>query len=155
VTQLYKNVPVLDSGARGATTTFVERGIGDVLVAWENEALLGIKALGPGKFEIVNPTISIVAEPPVAVVDKYAEKHGTTAVAEAYLKYLYSPEGQALAAKHYFRAADPDSAAKNSAQFPTIELFGLAQYFSDWAKAQEIHFKDNGEFDRIFSAAKK
>jgi len=163
VTQLYKNVPVLDSGARGSTTTFVERGIGDVLVGWENEALLGIKSLGPDKLEIVNPTVSILAQPPVAVVDKYADKHGTRAVAEAYLKYLYSPEGQALAAKHYFRATDPDAAensaakttaAKNAAQFPAIELFDLAQYFGDWSKAQEIHFKDNGEFDRIFSAAK-
>jgi sulfate transport system substrate-binding protein len=155
VTQLYKNVPVLDSGARGSTTTFVERGIGDVLVGWENEALLGIKSLGPDKFEIVNPTVSILAEPPVAVVDKYADKHGTKAVAEGYLKYLYSPEGQELAAKHYFRATDPAISAKNAAQFPTIELFNLSQFFGDWTKAQQTHFNDNGQFDQIFSAAKK
>jgi sulfate transport system substrate-binding protein len=155
VTNLYKNVPVLDSGARGSTTTFVERGIGDVLVGWENEALLGIKSLGPDKFDIVNPTVSIVAEPPVAVVDKYADKHGTKEVATAYLQYLYSPEGQALAAKHYFRATDPAVSAKNAAQFPAIELFGLTQYFGDWTKAQQTHFNDNGQFDQIFSAAKK
>ncbi|WP_083685503.1 sulfate ABC transporter substrate-binding protein [Massilia putida] len=150
VTKLYKNVPVLDSGARGATTTFVERGIGDVLIAWENEALLAVKELGPDRFEVVAPSVSILAEPPVAVVDKVVDKRGTRAVAEAYLKYLYSAEGQQIAAKHYYRPVVEPYAKQYAAQFPAIKLFTIAEIAGDWTKAQKTHFADGGVFDRIY-----
>jgi sulfate/thiosulfate-binding protein len=150
VGKLYKNVPVLDAGARGSTTTFVERGIGDVLLAWENEALLAIKELGPGKFEIVAPSLSILAEPPVSVVDKVAAKHGTKDVARAYLEYLYSPQGQELAAKHFYRPRDPKVAAKYEAQFPKVSLITIDEVFGGWKKAQETHFADGAVFDQIY-----
>jgi sulfate/thiosulfate transport system substrate-binding protein len=150
VTRLYKNVPVLDAGARGSTTTFVERGIGDVLLAWENEALLAIKELGPGKFEIIAPSISILAEPPVAVVDKVASKHGTTPVAEAYLEYLYTEAGQEIAAKHFYRPRLESVAAKYQAQFPKIELITVDGVFGGWKKAHAIHFADGALFDQIY-----
>jgi sulfate/thiosulfate transport system substrate-binding protein len=150
VGKLYKNVPVLDAGARGSTTTFVERGIGDVLLAWENEALLAMKELGPGKFEIVAPSLSILAEPPVTVVDKVAGKHGTKDVAQAYLEYLYSPQGQELAAKHFYRPRDPKVAAKYEAQFPKVSLITIDEVFGGWKKAQETHFADGAVFDQIY-----
>ncbi len=150
VGQLFKNVPVLDSGARGATTTFVERGIGDVLLAWENEAVLATKELGQNKFEIVAPSQSILAEPPVAVVDKVAKKHGTEALAKAYLEFLYTPQGQELAAKHYYRPRDAKVAAKYAAQFPKLELFTLKDVFGSWDKAQQTHFASGGTFDQIY-----
>ena len=150
VTKLYKNVPVLDAGARGATTTFVERGIGDVLVAWENEALLAIKELGQGKFEIVAPSISILAEPPVAVVDKVAGKRGTKAVAQAYLEHLYSEAGQEIAARHFYRPRLAAVAAKYQAQFPQVKLVTIDEVFGGWKKAQATHFADGALFDRIY-----
>jgi sulfate/thiosulfate-binding protein len=150
VKRLYKNVPVLDSGARGATVTFVERGIGDVLLAWENEAYLAVKQLGPDKFDVVAPSLSILAEPPVSIVDKVVDKHGTRKVAEEYLRYLYSKEGQEIAAKHFYRPRDPDVAAKYSKQFPAIALVTVDSAFGGWAKAQATHFADNGSFDRIY-----
>jgi len=149
VAELYKHVPVLDTGARGSTVTFVERGIGDVLLAWENEALLALKELGPGKFEIVAPAQSILAEPPVAVVDKVVDKKGTRAVAQGYLEYLYSAEGQDLAGQNYYRPIDPKAAAKYAAQFPKIELFRLDDVFGSWREAQKTHFSDGGTFDRV------
>ena len=152
--KLYKNVPVLDSGARGATTTFVERGIGDVLIAWENEAFLAIKELGPDKVEIVTPSVSILAEPPVAVVDKVADKRGTRKVAEAYLQYLYSDEGQDIIAKHYYRPAVPKFATKYAAQFPKIKLFTIDEVAGGWTKAQKAHFADGGIFDQIYNPSK-
>ena len=148
--KLYKNVPVLDSGARGATTTFVERGIGDVLIAWENEALLAIKELGPTKFDIVAPSVSILAEPPVAVVDKVVDKRGTRKVAEAYLNFLYTDEGQEIIAKNYYRPAVEKEAKKYAAQFPAVKLFTIAQIAGDWTKAQKTHFADGGLFDQIY-----
>jgi sulfate transport system substrate-binding protein len=148
--KLFKNVPVLDSGARGATTTFTERGIGDVLIAWENEALLAVKELGPGKFEVVAPSVSILAEPPVAVVDKVVDKRGTRAVAEAYLKYLYSAEGQQIAAKHYYRPVVEPYAKQYAAQFPAIRLFTIDEVAGGWTKAQKAHFADGGLFDQIY-----
>lgn len=151
VAQLFGNVPVLDSGARGATTTFVERGIGDVLIAWENEALLALKELGPDKFDIVAPSVSILAEPPVAVVDKVVDKKGTRAVAQAYLEFLYSPKGQDLAGSNYYRPIDPAAAAKVAKQFPKINLFTVDQAFGGWAKAQKTHFADGGVFDQIYT----
>ncbi|BBE51650.1 Sulfate-binding protein [Ferriphaselus amnicola] len=151
VTKLYGNVPVLDSGARGSTTTFVERGIGDVLLAWENEAFLAIKELGPDKFEIVVPSLSILAEPPVAVVDKYADKHGTRKVAEAYLDYLYSTEGQEIAAQNYYRPTDQKVAAKYAKNFPKLNLITIDGAFGGWTKAQKEHFADGGVFDRIYT----
>jgi sulfate transport system substrate-binding protein len=154
VKKLFQNVPVLDSGARGATTTFTERGIGDVLLAWENEAFLAVKELGPEKFEIVVPSVSILAEPPVAVVDRNAKKRGTTAVAQAYLQYLYSTEGQEIAAKNYYRPIDPKVAAKYAAQFPNVKLFTIAD-FGGWARAQEAHFADGGSFDEIYTPGRK
>jgi sulfate/thiosulfate transport system substrate-binding protein len=154
VEKIYKNVPVLDSGARGSTTTFVERGIGDVLIAWENEALLAVNELGKGKFEIVTPSISILAEPPVSVVDKVVDKKGTRAVAEAYLKELYSPEGQAIIAKHYFRPRDAAALAKNKPQFPDVQLFTIDELFGGWTKAQPTHFNDGGLFDQIYKPSK-
>jgi sulfate transport system substrate-binding protein len=150
VKKLYGNVPVLDSGARGATVTFVERGIGDVLLAWENEAFLAVKELGPDKFDIVVPSLSILAEPPVSIVDKVVDKHGTRQVAEEYLRYLYSKEGQEIAAKHFYRPRDPDIAAKYAGQFPAITLVTVDSAFGGWTKAQAAHFADGGSFDRIY-----
>ncbi|WGG51613.1 sulfate ABC transporter substrate-binding protein [Rugamonas sp. DEMB1] len=148
--KLYKNVPVLDSGARGATTTFVERGIGDVLIAWENEALLAIKELGPDKVEIVAPSLSILAEPPVALVDKVVDKRGTRKVAEAYLRFLYTDEGQELIAKNYYRPTVDKAVKKYAARFPNVKLFTLAQVAGDWSTAQKAHFADGGVFDQIY-----
>jgi sulfate/thiosulfate-binding protein len=150
VKKLYKNVPVLDSGARGSTVTFVERGIGDVLLAWENEAYLAVKELGPDKFDVVAPSLSILAEPPVSVVDKVVDKHGTRKIAEEYLRYLYSKEGQEIAAKHFYRPRDPEIAAKHAAQFPNIPLVTIDAAFGGWTRAQATHFADNGTFDRIY-----
>ncbi len=149
--KLFRNVPVLDSGARGATTTFVQRGIGDVLLAWENEAFLSIDEFGKDKFEIVVPTLSILAEPPVSVVDKVVDKRGTRKVAEAYLKFLYTPEAQALAAKHHYRPTTPEATTKFASQFPKLELVTIAD-FGGWAKAQPEHFGDGGVFDQIYGA---
>ena len=151
VTALFKNVPVLDSGARGSTTTFVQREIGDVLLAWENEAFLAVNELGPDKLEIVAPSVSIRAEPPVTLVDKVVDKRGTRQVAEAYLKFLYSPTGQKLAAKHYYRPVAPEHAtAEDLARFPKIEQFTV-QDFGGWQAAQQKHFADGGIFDSIYS----
>jgi sulfate transport system substrate-binding protein len=150
VGKLYKNVPVLDAGARGSTTTFVERGIGDVLIAWENEALLAIKELGPGKFEVVAPSLSILAEPPVTVVDKVAGKHGTKAVAQAYLEYLYTPEGQEIAAKNFYRPRDAGVAAKYAGQFPKVSLVTVDEVFGGWKKAHATFFADGALFDQIY-----
>ncbi|UNK19041.1 sulfate ABC transporter substrate-binding protein [Paenibacillus sp. N3/727] len=150
VKELFTHVPVLDSGARGATTTFVERQIGDVLLAWENEAYLSINELGPDKFEIVNPSVSILAEPPVAVVDKIADKHGTREVAEAYLKYLYSEEGQQIAAENYYRPTLDSVSEKFNDKFPAIELFTLKDIFGTWEETQVKHFNDGGIFDKIY-----
>ncbi len=149
VKKLFQNVPVLDSGARGSTTTFTERGIGDVLLAWENEAFLAVKELGPEKFDIVVPSLSILAEPSVSLVDRVAKKHGTTEVAKAYLQYLYSPEGQEIAAKNYYRPTDPKVAAKYASQFPKLNLITIKQ-FGGWKLAQETHFADGGTFDEIY-----
>jgi sulfate/thiosulfate-binding protein len=148
--KLYKNVPVLDSGARGATTTFVERGIGDVLIAWENEAYLAVKELGPTKFDIVTPSVSILAEPPVAVVDKFADKHGTRKVAEAYLNYLYTDEAQDIIAKNYYRPATDKAAKKYASQFAKVNLFTIEQVAGGWTAAQKAHFADGGIFDQIY-----
>lgn len=150
IARLYKNVPVLDSGARGSTTTFVERGIGDVLIAWENEVLLGAKDLGQDKFDIVVPSMSILCEPTVSVVDKVVDKKGTRAVAEEYLKYLYSPEGQEIAAKRYYRPRSEAVAKKYANQFPKVKLFTLAETAGDWQKAQKTHFADGGVFDQVY-----
>ena len=149
VKQLFANVKVLDSGARGSLTTFAERGVGDVLLAWENEAYLAVKDLGPDKFELVTPSLSILAEPPVAVVDKVVDKKGTRAVATAYLEYLYSPEGQEIAGKHYYRPRDAKLAAKYAKQFAPVKLFTIDEVFGGWAKAQKTHFADGGVFDQI------
>jgi len=150
VKRLYQNVPVLDSGARGSTTTFVERGIGDVLLAWENEAHLALKEFGADKFEIITPSLSILAEPPVAVVDKIAKRHGTLTVAQAYLNYLYSDEGQEIAARNFYRPRNETIAAKYAANFSQLKLVTLDQEFGSWAKAQATHFADGGVFDRIY-----
>jgi len=150
VKSLYKNVPVLDSGARGATTTFVERGIGDVLLAWENEAYLAVKQLGPDKFDVVAPSLSILAEPPVSIVDKVVDQHGTRKLAEEYLRHLYSKEGQQIAAQHFYRPRDPEIAAKYAGQFPKIFLVTVDGVFGGWTKAQATHFADGGSFDRIY-----
>jgi len=150
VTKVFKNVPVLDAGARGSTTTFVERGIGDVLLAWENEALLAIKELGPGKFEIVAPSVSVLAEPPVTVVDKVAGKHGTKPVAQAYLEYLYTEAGQELAARHFYRPRLASVAAKHQAQFPKVALLTIDEVFGGWKKAHAAHFADGALFDQIY-----
>ncbi len=149
VQALYKNAPVLDTGARGATVTFVERGIGDVLIAWENEAYLSVNELGPDKFDIVTPSVSILAEPPVAVVDKVVDKKGTRTVAEDYLKFLYTPEGQELAARHYYRPRNAEVAAKYKDKFAPVELFTVDEVFGGWQKAQKTHFSDGGVFDQI------
>jgi sulfate/thiosulfate-binding protein len=154
VAALYKNVPVLDSGARGSTTTFVQRGIGDALLAWENEAFLSIKELGPEKVEIVVPSLSILAEPPVAVVDKVVDKKGTRAVAQAYLEYLYTPEGQEIAAKNYYRPRLDAVAKKYARTFPKINLITIDEVFGGWQKAQKLHFADGGLFDQIYQPAK-
>ena len=154
VTRLYKNVPVLDSGARGATDTFVQRGLGDVLLAWESEALLALKEFGPSKFEIVVPPESILAEPPVAVVDKNTDRHGTRQAAEDYVKFLYTEQGQTIIAQHYFRPRMKSVAAKFSAQFPKLKLFTIDGAFGGWQKAQKEYFGDGGVFDEIYGAAR-
>ncbi len=154
VTRLYKNVPVLDSGARGATTTFVQRGLGDVLLAWENEAFLSIKELGHDKVEIVVPSLSILAEPPVALVDKVADRKGTRAVAQAYLEYLYTPEGQEIAAKSYYRPRLEAVAKKYATTFPRIDLITIDDVFEGWQKAQRTHFADGGLFDLMYQPSK-
>ncbi len=154
LTKIYKNVPVLDSGARGSTTTFIERGIGDVLVTWENEALLAIKELGPEKVEVVSPSISILAEPPVAVVDKVVDRRGTRKVAEAYLQFLYTDEGQEIAAKNYYRPIDEKIAKKYAAQYPKLKLFTIEEVAGGWNKAQKTHFADGGVFDQIYLPSK-
>jgi sulfate/thiosulfate transport system substrate-binding protein len=146
---IYKNVTVLDTGARGSTTTFVERGIGDVMIAWENEAFLTINGIGKDRFEIVAPSLSILAEPPVTVVDKIAQKHGTEKIAQAYLEFLYTPEGQEIAAKHYYRSRLESVAAKYAERFPKIELITIED-FGGWQKAQQAHFADGGTFDQIY-----
>ena len=150
VRKLYRNVPVLDTGARGATTTFVERGLGDVLIAWENEAFLAVKELGPDKFEIIVPSISILAEPPVALMDKVVDRKGTRRIAQAYLEYLYAPEGQEIAARNFYRPTDAAVATKYANQFAKVSLFNLSELFGDWQKAQKAHFADGGSFDQIY-----
>jgi sulfate transport system substrate-binding protein len=155
VANVYRNVAVLDSGARGSTTTFVERGIGDVLIAWENEAYLSIKELGPGKFEIVTPSLSILAEPPVALVDKVADKKGTRKAAQAYLEHWYTPEAQEIAAKNFYRPIDPKVAARHEKEFAKVNLFTIDQVFGGWQKAQKTHFADGGTFDQIFQPGRK
>ncbi len=154
VSKLFKNVPVLDSGARGSTTTFVQRGMGDVLLAWENEAFLAVNELGKDKFEIIVPSISILAEPPVTVVDKVVDRKGTRKVAEEYLKYLYTPEGQEIAAKNYYRPRDKKVAAKYAKSFPKVKLITIDEQFGGWRKAQKAHFSDGGIFDKIYGAGK-
>jgi sulfate/thiosulfate transport system substrate-binding protein len=151
VTKLYKNVPVLDSGARGSTTTFAQRGIGDVLLSWENEAYLALNELGKDKVEVITPSISILAEPPVSVVDKVAAKHGTSEVAKAYLEFLYSEEGQEIAARNYYRPRLASVAAKYADRFPKIELFTIDGLFGGWQKAQKKHFDEGGVFDKIYT----
>jgi sulfate/thiosulfate-binding protein len=155
VARLFKNVAVLDSGARGATTTFAERGVGDVLIAWENEALLAAREFGPGKVEIVAPSVSILAEPPVAVVDKVVDKRGTRKIAEAYLHYLYSDEGQEIAARQFYRPRLEKVAQKYASQFPKLNLFTVDQAFGGWTKAQKTHFADGGMFDQIYRPGTK
>jgi sulfate transport system substrate-binding protein len=150
VARLYRNVPVLDSGARGATTTFIERGIGDVLINWENELLLVTRKLNPGEFELVVPSMSILAEPAVAVVEKVAGRRGTRAVAQAYLEYLYSPEGQDIAGRNFYRPTSDAVAAKYAEQFPKLTLFTIAEVFGGWQKANAAHFADGAAFDRIY-----
>jgi sulfate transport system substrate-binding protein len=150
VAQLYKNVPVLDSGARGATTTFVQRGIGDVLLAWENEAFLAVREFGADKVEIIVPSVSVLAEPPMAVVRGVTERHGTTELAREYLNHLYSEEGQEIAARHYYRPRLKSVASRYAAQFPKIELFTVDQVFGGWQRAQKTHFADGGVFDQIY-----
>jgi sulfate/thiosulfate-binding protein len=149
VRKLFANVKVLDSGARGALTTFAERGIGDVFISWENEAYLAVKELGPDRFELVTPSVSILAEPPVSVVDKVVDKRGTRAVATAYLEYLYSPEGQEIAAQNYYRPIDPKVATRYAGKFAAMKLFTIEDVFGGWTKAQKTHFADGGVFDRI------
>ncbi|HVT60605.1 MAG TPA: sulfate ABC transporter substrate-binding protein [Thermoanaerobaculia bacterium] len=154
VSRLYRNVPILDTGARGSTITFVERGIGDLLIGWENEARLAVQTLGKGGLEIVTPSASILAEPPVAVVDKVAAKHGTTAAARAYLEFLYTAEGQEIVARNFYRPRLPEVAARHAAQFPKIEMFSVDQLFGGWTKAQKTHFADGGVFDQIYQPGK-
>ena len=150
VTGIFRNVPVLDSGARGATNTFVQRGLGDVLLSWENEAHLVAETLGAGRFEIVVPSVSILAEPPVAVVDKVAGARGTRAAARAYLEFLYTPEAQDIAARHHYRPRLPEAAAKHAARFPPLPLFTVDEAFGGWAQAHRDHFADGAEFDRMY-----
>ncbi|MDB6054927.1 MAG: sulfate transporter periplasmic sulfate-binding protein [Verrucomicrobiales bacterium] len=154
LSKFYKNVPVLDSGARGATTTFLQRDVGDVLVSWENEAFLALQETGKGKVEVIIPSISILAEPPVTVVDKNAKKHGTEAVAKAYLEFLYSDAGQEIAAKNYYRPRNKTIAAKYAGIFPKVELFTIDELFGGWTKAQKTHFDDGGVFDKIYQGGK-
>jgi sulfate/thiosulfate transport system substrate-binding protein len=151
LTAILKNVPILDTGARGATITFVERGIGDVLIAWENEALLAARQMAKGKVEIVVPSTTILAEPPVAMVDRVVAKHNTKDLAQAYLEFLFSAEGQEIAAKHYFRPRDQATAARHAADFPGVKTFTIDEVFGGWAKAQAAHFADGGSFDRIMA----
>jgi sulfate/thiosulfate-binding protein len=152
VSRVYRNAPILDTGARGATTTFVQRGIGDVLLAWENEAFLAVNELGQGAFEIVVPSISVLAEPPVATVNQFARKHGTLDVASAYVDYLYSPEGQRIVAKNYYRPVSPEHAdPADMARFPTIELKQIDRDFGGWTKVQAEHFAEGGIFDQIYT----
>ncbi len=151
IAKVYANVPVLDSGARGATVSFAERGLGDVLLSWENEVGLVFKEFGADKFDVVYPKESILAEPPVTVVDKFADKHGTRKVAEAYLEYLYGPEGQEIAARNFYRPTDAKVAAKYAKQFPKIKLFTIDDTFGGWTKAQKDHFADGGIFDQIYT----
>jgi sulfate/thiosulfate transport system substrate-binding protein len=151
VAKLFANVPVLDSGARGSTVTFAERGLGDVLLAWENEAHLSLKEFGADKFDIVYPPVSILAEPPVSLLDKNVDKKGTREVAQAYLEYLYSPEGQEIAARNFYRPIDPAVASKYAKQFPNLNLFTIDEVFGGWAKAQKTHFADGGVFDQIYT----
>jgi sulfate transport system substrate-binding protein len=155
MTRLFRNVPVLDSGARGSTTTFVQRGQGDVLLAWENEAFLAVNELGRGKYDIVVPSVSILAEPPVAVVDKVVDKRGTRKVAEAYLRYLYTPAAQQVIGDNYYRPRNPVVAARFKARFPKVPLLTIDRNFGGWAKAQATHFNDGGLFDQIFENAKR
>jgi sulfate/thiosulfate-binding protein len=155
VAALYRNVPVLDSGARGATMTFIERGIGDVLINWENELLLVTERLHPGEYDLVTPSTSILAEPTVAVVDKVVDKRGTREVATAYLEYLYSPEGQEIAARHFYRPTDPAVAAAFPGRFPAVDLFTVDHVFGGWRTAQARHFANGGEFDRIFGETER
>lgn len=150
VSALYKNVPVLDSGARGSTTTFVERGIGDAFISWENEAFLAVNELGKDKFEIVVPSVSILAEPPVSVVDRVVDRRGTRAIAQAYLEYLYTMEGQEIAAKHYYRPRLAAVAKKYAGNFPKVKLFTIDEVFGGWSKVQKTHFDDSGVFDQIY-----
>jgi len=150
VRALYRNVPVLDTGARGAATTFVQRGLGDVLIAWENEAQLAVRELGADRLEIIVPSVSMLAEPPVAVVDKVALRHGTRELARAYLSYLYSREGQEIIARHFYRPRDPEVAARYAARFPQLKLVSIAE-FGGWARVQSLHFRDGGVFDQISS----
>jgi sulfate/thiosulfate transport system substrate-binding protein len=152
VAGVYRNVPVLDAGARGATTTFVERGIGDVLIAWESEALLAVQKLGADRFEVIVPSATVLAEPPVAVVARVAQRHGTQAVARAYLDYLYSEPGQEVAASHFYRPRDQTVAARYAARFPKVRTFTIDEAFGGWSRAQSIHFVDGGEFDRLYQA---
>jgi sulfate transport system substrate-binding protein len=150
VTRLFRNVPVLDSGARGALTTFAQRGIGDVFLSWENEAHLATRELGPDRLDIVVPSISILAEPPVTVVDRYADRHGTRAVAQAYLEFLYTPEGQDIAGRHYYRPREPEAAERYKAQLTPVQLFTIDEVFGGWQNAQRTHFADGGLFDQIY-----
>ena len=152
VQAIFKNVPVLDSGARGSTTTFVQRNLGDVLIAWENEAYLSVKEFGADKFEIVAPSVSILAEPPVAIVDQNVDSKGTRKAAEAYLNYLYTPEAQEIIAKNFYRPRSTEAASKASVQLPNIQLFTIDEVFGGWKKAQKLHFDDNGIFDEITKA---
>ncbi|MGD1086409.1 MAG: sulfate ABC transporter substrate-binding protein [Verrucomicrobiota bacterium] len=152
IASFYRNVPVLDSGARGATTTFIQHGIGDVLVGWENEALLALNLLGKGQYEIVYPPLSILAEPPVSVVDKVVDRRGTRAVAEAYLRFLYTAEGQEIGARHYFRPTLAEVARAHGTNFPKIETFTIQEMFGGWGQAQKVHFEEGGIFDQISEA---
>jgi len=154
VTRLYRNAPILDTGARGSTITFVERGIGDVLLGWENEAILAARQLKPGSFEIVAPSVSILAEPPVALVDKVAAKHATKAVAQAYLEYLYSPEGQEIAARHFYRPRLESVVKKHASEFPGVKLFTIDDVFGGWARAHKTHFAEGAIFDQIYAGGK-
>jgi sulfate/thiosulfate-binding protein len=149
---IFRNVPVLDTGARGSTITFVERGMGDVLIAWENEALLVVRKLRPNEFEIVVPSVSILAEPPATLVDAVVDRRGTRATARAYLEYLYSPVGQELAARHFYRPRIPAETAAGTGQFPPVDLFTIDEVFGGWAEAHRVHFAEGGVFDQIFQA---
>ncbi len=151
ISQLFKNVPVLDSGARGATTTFAERGLGDVLIAWENEAFLLTGEVGRDRFEIIVPSVSILAEPPVALVDRNVDRKGTRAAAEAWLRYIYSEEGQELVAKHHFRPRSRTVAEKHASRFPAVSLFTIDEVFGGWKQAQKRHFDDGGSFDQLYA----